>query len=122
MKPLRSRGQAIKGHLDMLLLAVLDDGPRHGYAIIETLRERSGDVFDLPEGTVYPALHRLEEAGLITSERHQVQGRVRRTYAISTAGRTNLGEQRSSWEEFFAAIDRVIGEGPWPATSRSIAT
>lgn len=122
MKGLRSRSQAIKGHLDMLLLAVLDDGPKHGYAIIETLRERSDDVFDLPEGTVYPALHRLEEAGLITSERHQVQGRLRRTYAISTAGRTNLGEQRNSWEEFFAAIDRVIGEGPWPATSRSIAT
>jgi PadR family transcriptional regulator PadR len=120
MRGLRGRGQAIKGHLDMLLLAVLDDGPKHGYAIIEALRERSDDVFDLPEGTVYPALHRLEEAGLITSRRHEVQGRWRRTYEISKTGRSNLSEQRRSWEEFFLAIDRVLGEGPWPATSRSI--
>lgn len=113
----RGRSQAIKGHLDMLLLAILDDGPKHGYAIIETLRERSGNVFDLPDGTVYPALHRLEEAGLITSEWHQEQGRRRRTYAISKQGRSDLGAQRRSWEEFFAAIDRVLGGTPWPATN-----
>jgi PadR family transcriptional regulator PadR len=113
----RGTSQAIKGHLDMLLLAVLDDGPKHGYAIIEALRERSGQVFDLPDGTVYPALHRLEEAGLISSEWHEVQGRRRRTYAISTKGRTDLGAQRRSWKEFFSAIDCVLGDGPWPVTN-----
>ena len=54
------RAEALKGHLDLLLLAVTEDGPRHGYAVIEELRQRTGDALDLPEGTVYPALHRLE--------------------------------------------------------------
>mgnify|MGYP001816018180 FL=1 len=114
--------QALKGHLDMLLLAVLDDGPKHGYAIIESLRDRSGDVFDLPDGTVYPALHRLEGAGLVASEWHQVDGRRRRTYEISRKGRAHFAEQRRSWELFFTAIDNVLGEGPWPATARLTST
>lgn len=113
------KGQALKGHLDMLLLAVLDDGPKHGYAIIESLRERSGEVFDLPDGTVYPALHRLEDVGLITSEWHRVDGRRRRTYEITRKGRTQFAEQRRSWEQFFTAIDDVLGDGPWPVTARS---
>ena len=116
------RSQALKGHLDMLLLAVLDDGPKHGYAIVEALRERSAEVFDLPDGTVYPALHRLEEAGLITSQWDQVQGRRRRTYSITKKGTAQLGEQRRSWREFFTAIDHVLGDGPWPETARSTAT
>ena len=61
------RAEALKGHLDLLLLAVMEDGPTHGYAVIEELRQRTGDAFDLPEGTVYPALHRLERAGLLES-------------------------------------------------------
>lgn len=62
---MRPEAQALKGHLDVLLLATLTDGPRHGYAIKEALRDGSGGRFDLPTGTVYPALHRLERAGLI---------------------------------------------------------
>jgi transcriptional regulator len=116
------RSQALKGHLDMLLLAVLDDGPKHGYAIVEALRERSGDVFDLPDGTIYPALHRLEESELITSEWHQVQGRRRRTYEITNTGGAQLVEQRHSWQQFFTAIDHVLGDGPWPATTRLTTT
>ena len=60
------RGQALKGHLDLLRLAVLSDGAMHGYAVIDHLREKSDDTFDLPEGTVYPALHRLETGGYDT--------------------------------------------------------
>jgi PadR family transcriptional regulator PadR len=116
------RSQALKGHLDMLLLAVLDDGPKHGYAIIESLRERSGEVFDLPDGTVYPALHRLEGAGLVTSEWHRVDGRRRRTYELTRKGHAQLAEQRRSWEQFFTAIDNVLGERPWPATARLTTT
>ena len=55
--------EQLKGHLDPLVMAVLEGGPAHGYAIIEALRARSGGVFDLPEGTIYPALHRLERGG-----------------------------------------------------------
>lgn len=115
------RSQALKGHLDMLLLAILDAGPKHGYAIIESLRQRSRDVFDLPDGTVYPALHRLEEAGLIASEWDRVDGRRRRTYEITTRGRAQFAEQRRSWAQFLTAIDDVLGDGPWPATARSMS-
>ena len=57
----------LKGHLDMIVLAALSAGPAHGYAVIEEIRRRSGQAFDLPEGTIYPALHRLEQAGLLSS-------------------------------------------------------
>ena len=59
------RAEALKGHLDGMLLAALEPGPRHGYAIMETLRAGSDGQFDLPTGTMYPALHRLERAGLV---------------------------------------------------------
>jgi transcriptional regulator len=111
------RGQALKGHLDLLLLAVLSDGARHGYAVIEELKERSEDVFDLPEGTVYPALHRLEKSRYLASEWSVVQGRRRRTYRLTDKGRGALGEQRHAWEEFSAAVARVVKGAPWPSTS-----
>jgi len=101
----------------MLLLAVLSEGPCHGYAIIEALRDRSGEVFDLPDGTVYPALHRLEEAGLVSSEWSQFQGRRRRTYAITRRGRKSLDDQRATWQQFTMAVDGVLGDGTWPATA-----
>ena len=63
------RAEVLKGHLDGLLLAALEAGPRHGYAVMEVLREGSGGTLDLPTGTVYPALHRLERAGLVTKDR-----------------------------------------------------
>lgn len=109
-------GQALKGHLDLLLLAVVADGPKHGYAVIEALRERSDEVFDLPEGTVYPALHRLEKAGYLASEWDEVQGRRRRTYRLTSRGTSALGEQRATWDRFSSAVGRVVGGTPWPAT------
>ena len=63
-----AEAQALKGHLDALLLAALEGGPAHGYAVKEALREGSGGRFDLPTGTIYPALHRLERAGLIAGD------------------------------------------------------
>ena len=63
---MRADAQALKGHLDTLLLASLEGGPRHGYAVKEALRAGSGARFDLPTGTIYPALRRLEAAGLVT--------------------------------------------------------
>ena len=68
-------GTELQGHLDGMLLAVLEAGPRHGYAIVEELARRSQGEFDLPEGTVYPALHRLEAAGLLSSRWEVVSGR-----------------------------------------------
>ncbi len=111
------RGQALKGHLDLLLLAVLSDGAMHGYAVIDDLRERSDDTFDLPEGTVYPALHRLESGGYLSSEWSVVQGRRRRTYRLTDGGRGALGEQRRAWGEFSDAVASVLRGSPWPSTS-----
>lgn len=109
-------GQALKGHLDLLLLAILSDGAMHGYAIIDELRERSDDTFDLPEGTVYPALHRLQKGGFLSSEWSEVQGRRRRTYRLTDKGRGALGEQRLAWDEFTDAVGRVLKGVPWPDT------
>ena len=110
------RGQALKGHLDLLLLSILSEGSMHGYAIIDELRERSDDVFDLPEGTVYPALHRLDKAGFLSSEWTEVHGRRRRTYRLTDKGRGALGEQRAAWSEFSEAVGKVLRGVPWPDT------
>jgi PadR family transcriptional regulator PadR len=112
-----SEAQALKGHLDALLLAALADGPRHGYAVKEALREGSGGRFDLPTGTVYPALHRLERAGLISGSWSVVDGRRRRTYRLTAAGERRLHADRGNWREFAATVTTLLETRPWPATS-----
>ena len=106
------RTDAVKGHLDPLLLAVLERGPLHGYAIIDALRTGSGGVFDLPEGTVYPALHRLERSGRVSSRRELINGRERRVYRLSWQGKVTLRERRESWQLFAAAVGQVLGAAP----------
>lgn len=102
MKP-----EALKGHLDGLILAVLAAGPLHGYAIIEELKSRSGGVLALPEGTVYPALHRLERSGLLESSWSDGT-RKRRVYRLTRRGQRALGERRLEWREFAGAIEAVL--------------
>ena len=109
--------QALKGHLDMLLLAALEDGPRHGYAVREALREGSGGRVDLPTGTIYPALHRIEQAGLIAGSWSVVDGRRRRTYRLTAAGRDRLHAERTSWRDFTAIVTGLLEPPAWPATS-----
>jgi PadR family transcriptional regulator, regulatory protein PadR len=106
------RADALKGHLDGLLLAVVAEEPAHGYAIVERLRRRSHGAFDLPEGTVYPALHRLEQAGLLKSSWAPGTTRRRRVYALTAKGRSKLGERRAEWGTFSRAIDSVLKELP----------
>jgi|SRR5918999_3064093 transcriptional regulator len=102
------RGEAIKGHLELLLLAVIADKPAHGYALIEELKRKSREAFDLPEGTVYPALHRLERSQLISSRWDASSGRRRRIYAITRRGRKALAAQREEWRGFSAAVSAVL--------------
>jgi PadR family transcriptional regulator PadR len=111
------KGQALKGHLDLLVLAVLADEPRHGYAVIEELRVRSGAAFDLPEGTLYPVLHRLQQAKLLSSTWNEADGRRRRTYQLTRLGRTALVEQRHAWDDFSTAVAAVLRGVPWPSTT-----
>ena len=98
----------LKGHLDLLLLAVLQGTPRHGYAVIAALRERSDGAFDLPEGTVYPALHRLEQDGLVSSTWSSEDGRKRRVYRLTAAGATALAERTRSWTQFVTGVQAVL--------------
>jgi PadR family transcriptional regulator len=100
--------EALKGHLDSLILAVVAAEPAHGYAIIEELKRRSGGTFDLPEGTVYPALHRLERAGLLDSGWSVVNGRKRRVYRLTRRGRRRLETSKSEWHDFARAMDAVL--------------
>jgi PadR family transcriptional regulator len=102
------RPEALKGHLDALLLAVVAREPAHGYAILERLRERSGGAFDLPEGTIYPALHRLEEAGLLKSSWAAGATRRRRVYEVTAKGRRALGGRREEWRAFANAVEAVL--------------
>ena len=107
------KGESLKGHLDLLVLAVLAEGPLHGYAVIEALRERSEAAFDLPEGTVYPVLHRLEKAGLLASEWQTYNGRRRRTYRLTDPGRGAFEVERAAWNEFVTAVTRVVRGPQW---------
>jgi len=95
-----SSGESLKGHLDLLLLAALCGEPAHGYAIIEELERRSGGTFDLREGTIYPALHRLERQGLVESQQSEATGRRRRVYRLTRRGRRALGEKARVWRSF----------------------
>ena len=102
------RSESLKGHLDALLLAVLARGPLHGYAVIEELGRRSDGALALPEGTVYPALHRLEAAGLLTSTWSTAEGRRRRVYDLTRRGRRELGTRRGEWRAFVGAVEAVM--------------
>jgi PadR family transcriptional regulator PadR len=102
------RGEALRGHLDLLLLVAVRARPAHGYAIIENLRLRSGGNLDLPEGTVYPALHGLERAGLLKSRWSEASGRRRRTYKVTERGLTELRAQEQDWREFSRAVEGVL--------------
>jgi DNA-binding PadR family transcriptional regulator len=100
--------EALKGHLEVLLLATLARGAAHGYAVAEALRTRSDGVFDLAEGTLYPALHRLEAADLVSSRWAAVAGRRRRVYQLTTQGRRALDQRRTAWRTFAAGMRAVV--------------
>lgn len=100
--------ERLKGNLDLLLLSVLSAGPAHGYAIISALRDHSRGLFDLPEGTVYPALHRLEDVGLLTSSWAEADGRRRRVYALTDKGAAALAAERAEWRKFAGGIRAVL--------------
>ena len=103
------QSEKLKGNLDLLLLSVLSAGPGHGYSIITRLRVRSAGAFDLPEGTVYPALHRLEQTGLLASSWEVVAGRKRRIYRLTAAGERSLAEEARQWQAFSGSISLVLG-------------
>src|SRR5918912_1050932 len=103
------RADLLRGQLDGLVLAVLAEGPLHGYAIIERLRARSAGALELAEGTLYPALHRLERDGLLESTWSHEAQRPRRVYALTRRGRAALTDRRDEWRAFARVVDGVLG-------------
>jgi PadR family transcriptional regulator, regulatory protein PadR len=102
------RAEILKGHLDLLLLSVVAGEPAHGYRIIDELKRRSAGAFALPEGTVYPALHRLEHAGLLASSWASESGRRRRVYRVTARGRRALAGEKREWRSFTRAVEAVV--------------
>jgi PadR family transcriptional regulator len=105
IRPVRD---TLKGHVDLLLLSVLEDAPAHGYRLVDALREQSDGAFDLAEGTIYPSLYRLERRGLVASRWETVAGRRRRVYRLTSGGRRALERQRSEWRDFARAVEAVV--------------
>jgi DNA-binding PadR family transcriptional regulator len=100
------------GHLDLLLLSALRGRCLHGYGVIEHVRRASGGRFDYPEGTVYPALHRLEDDGLVRSRWVEPEGgRRRRVYEVTRKGEKALTGYRTNWHDFVRSMSAVIEEG-----------
>jgi PadR family transcriptional regulator PadR len=102
------KADALNGQLEPLILATIAEEPAHGYAIVRRLEQRSGGAFELAEGTVYPALHRLEREGLLSSSWSLEGPRRRRVYQLTRAGRSTLGERRREWGRFVKAVETVL--------------
>jgi PadR family transcriptional regulator, regulatory protein PadR len=98
----------LRGYVGMLLLATLASGPAHGYALSAELRRRSNGHLSIVEGSLYPALHRLEAGGLVASRSETSDGRRRRLYEITADGKVVLEEEIRSWTEFEACVNEVL--------------
>jgi PadR family transcriptional regulator len=99
-----------KGTLPTLILEALAKAPSHGYRIAQQIKERSEGVLDFKEGTLYPALHKLENEGLVESYEGVEKGRPRRYYRISKSGRATLVKDRAEWRELSRAVTVILGE------------
>jgi transcriptional regulator len=100
----------LRGTLPTLILRALEKEPQHGYSIAQRIKERSRGVLDFKEGTLYPALHKLEQEGSVESYEEVESGRTRRYYRISKAGRTVLAKDRAEWRELSHAVTMILKE------------
>jgi PadR family transcriptional regulator PadR len=99
-----------KGTLPTLILEALAQEPCHGYRIAQKIKERSEGVLDFKEGTLYPALHKLENGGMVESYESVENGRARRHYRITRAGRGMLAKDRAEWRTISRAVTTILGE------------
>lgn len=102
----------ISGSTTMLLLKLLAEKDMYGYEMIEVLRERSENVFELKAGTLYPLLHSLEAKGLLNAYEKEAGNKVRKYYSITKHGRKILDEKKSEWEIYSRAVENVLGFNP----------
>lgn len=100
----------LRGTLPTLILEALEQEPTHGYRIAQRIKERSRGVLDFKEGTLYPALHKLENDGLVESYEEVEHGRRRRYYRISKSGRAALAKDRAEWRQLSRAVNLILKE------------
>ena len=104
-----TRSDLLQGTLDLLILKALVLGPLHGWGISKRLRQLSGDVFEVGQGSLYPALYRLEDQGWVTADwRTSDEGRRAKFYTLTTDGRRQLAVERSQWRRFSTAMEEVL--------------
>lgn len=101
----------ISGSMTMLILRLLDEKDMYGYEMIESLREKSQNVFELKAGTLYPLLHALEEKQFVISYEQEGPGKVRKYYSITKEGRMQLEDKRAQWQEYSKAVTNVLALG-----------
>lgn len=108
-----SRLDLLQGTLDLLILRTLVVGPMHGWAISQRIQQISEEVLRVNQGSLYPALHRLEAAGWIEAEwgRSVEHNRQAKFYRLTPTGRRQLREETAQWERMAAAVQRILTEG-----------
>lgn len=112
---MRGERELKKGSTPALILAVLADGPRHGYGIAREIAKRSADALKMGEGSLYPALRSLEADGFIQGEwQIQISGPARKVYSLTEKGKGELDKHKAAWQKFSEAVDQVLGKGGAP--------
>jgi transcriptional regulator len=105
----QEKTEVLKGTLDMLILKVVAFGPIHGYAISQRIQQISNDCFRVPEGSLYPALHRLEDRGWLQAKWEETDsGRDAKFYTLTRAGRKRLGAEMVNWERLSEAVALIL--------------
>lgn len=109
-------GDQLRGHLDTMILAVLESGEAHGLGVLQRLEAAGCGLLKLKEGSLYPALYRLEAAGLVASAEQPVpsgqKGAPRRVYRLTRKGKGHLSQGRQQWQEFVSVIGGILGVAP----------
>ncbi len=99
----------ISGTLDLMIMEIVSTGPSYGYEITQSVKERSGERFELKEGSLYPGLHRLERKKFLESSWREVEGRRRKYYQLTATGKKELAAKRAVWEQFASGINGILG-------------
>lgn len=104
-----SQREWLRSGAQMMLLSLIKEQDRYGFEIIQELKNRSDDTFDMKEGSLYPILHRLEKSGLLQSYQKQgTAGKPRKYYAITSKGSKQLEEDKKTWNQFSESVRRVV--------------
>jgi PadR family transcriptional regulator PadR len=104
----RKKSDLLQGTLDMLVLKIVALGPIHGYGIAQRINQISREVLQVQQGSLYPALHRLEKRGLLSAEWREVGGREAKFYSLTRAGRTQLDAEQENWKRLMGAVAMIL--------------